>query len=218
MKNLITIGNIMLGLFITVVITISYTENHPKIIYLTETIVKEKIVYKEPLKKVNYWATVWNIESHMGKNLIQKKDKKKGTTSCEWTKNYCGHFQLGYKALKDIQCVSRKCFSNRFIYKEALIQAKDFENILKHKYKCNLGELQYLCHQQGATGAKNIVKASKGKKVLSNAQLKRMARNSKYSYGFLKKKGSKRASELFLTYWKNKWYEKAIYYPSIAEL
>jgi len=176
------------------------------------------------LAKVGYWDTVHSIESKQGKLLYRPRNKSR---SCTYTTAPCGHHQLTVQALKDIGCNSIQCRKDRLNYSKSLKMSKQLlalnEKRLKKNGYQNLEDYQrYLIHQQGASGIKVILGATKGKKLLNKHIKKNMANNSPYSYRQLTRKknmannspysyrqltrmGSRLAAKIFLSHWKSKW-------------
>ncbi len=159
------------------------------------------------LAKVTYWDTVHSIESKQGKLLYRPRNKSR---SCTYTTAPCGHHQLTVRALKDIGCKSLQCRKDRLIYSKSLKMSKKLlaknENRLKKNGYTKLEDYQrYLIHQQGASGIKVILAATKGEKLLSRRIKKNMANNSPYSYRKLNRMGSRLAAKMFMKHWKNKW-------------
>lgn len=176
---------------------------HPQ----NETI--EPTTKSNPLKPVenNYWDLVYSIESKQGRLLYRPRNKSK---NCTWTTGPCGHHQLTVKALKDIGCNSMQCRKDRLIFSKSLAMSKKLlalnEKRLKKHGVDELDDYQrYLIHQQGATGIKNILAATTGKKTLSKNIKRNMANNSPYSYSEFKKMGSQLAAVTFMNHWKEKW-------------
>jgi hypothetical protein len=159
------------------------------------------------LAKIDYWQTVYSIESKQGKLLYRPRNKSR---SCTYTTSPCGHHQLSVSALKDIGCKSLQCRKDRLNYAKSLkmskkLLAKNEERLEKNGYT-NLEDYQrYLIHQQGASGIKTIIAASNGEKLLSKRLKRNMASNSPFSYRQLKRMGSKLAAIRFLQHWENKW-------------
>lgn len=156
---------------------------------------------------LEYWKTVHSVESSQGANLYRPRNKSK---SCRSTKGPCGHHQLTVQALKDIGCTKSQCKKDRENYTKSLQMSKKLLKL--NEKRLSLGGLKdlpdyqkYLIHQQGASGLKTILKASKGKKVLSRKIRRNMANNSPYSYRALTNMGSKKAAKSFFTFWKKKW-------------
>lgn len=159
------------------------------------------------LAKVGYWDTVHSIESKQGKLLYRPRNKSR---SCTYTTAPCGHHQLTVQALKDIGCNSIQCRKDRLNYSKSLKMSKQLlalnEKRLKKNGYQNLEDYQrYLIHQQGASGIKVILGATKGKKLLNKHIKKNMANNSPYSYRQLTRMGSRLAAKIFLSHWKSKW-------------
>ncbi|WP_299876012.1 hypothetical protein [uncultured Cocleimonas sp.] len=159
------------------------------------------------IAKVGYWDTVHSIESKQGKLLYRPRNKSR---SCTYTTSPCGHHQLTVQALKDIGCKSIQCRKDRLNYSKSLamskkLLAKNEKRLKKNGYE-NLEDYQrYLIHQQGATGIKVILGATKGEKLLNKTIKKNMANNSPYSYRQLNRMGSRLAANIFLSHWKSKW-------------
>jgi len=159
------------------------------------------------IAKVGYWDTVHSIESKQGKLLYRPRNKSR---SCTYTTSPCGHHQLTAQALKDIGCKSIQCRKDRLNYSKSLamskkLLAKNEKRLKKNGYE-NLEDYQrYLIHQQGATGIKVILGATKGEKLLNKTIKKNMANNSPYSYRQLNRMGSRLAANIFLSHWKSKW-------------
>ena len=161
----------------------------------------------EFIARVDYWDTVYSIESKQGKFLYRPRNKSR---NCTWTTSPCGHHQLSVQALKDIGCKSLQCKKDRLNFAKSLKMSKKLlakkERRLQQNGYTDLEDYQrYLIHQQGATGIKTIIAASKGKKLLSKRLKKNMAGNSPFSYRQLRKMGSKLAAKKFMQHWKNKW-------------
>ena len=157
--------------------------------------------------KVDYWTTVHSIESKQGKYLYRPRNKDR---NCTRTLGPCGHHQLTVQALKDIGCHSKQCRIDRLNYDKSLILSKKLLALNEQRLrKSGINKLEdyqrYLIHQQGATGIKNILAASKGKKRLSKVIKKNMANNSPYSYKQYKRMGSTKAAKTFMKHWKKKW-------------
>lgn len=156
------------------------------------------------LAKVDYWDTVHSIESKQGKLLYRPRNKSR---SCNYTTAPCGHHQLTVRALKDIGCKSLQCRKDRLNYSKSLkmskkLLAKNEKRLKKNGYE-NLEDYQkYLIHQQGASGIKVILAATKGEKLLSRRIKKNMANNSPYSYRKLTRMGSRLAARMFMNHWK----------------
>ncbi len=167
---------------------------------------KQDQIQKE-LAKVDYWDTVHSIESKQGRLLYRPRNKSR---SCTYTTSPCGHHQLTVKALKDIGCKSLQCRKDRLNYSKSLemskkLLAKNEKRLKKNGYQ-NLEDYQrYLIHQQGASGIKLILGATKGEKLLNRRIKKNMANNSPYSYRQLNRMGSRLAANIFLSHWKSKW-------------
>ena len=156
---------------------------------------------------VDYWQTVYSIESKQGKLLYRPKNKSR---SCAHTDSPCGHHQLTAKALRDIGCKSQQCKKDRLDYAKSLKMSKKLLALNEKRLKKNgfdkLNDYQrYLIHQQGASGIKTILAAVKGQKLLSARIKKNMANNSPYSYRQLKRMGSKLAAKKFMQHWQEKW-------------
>ena len=157
--------------------------------------------------EVDYWQTVYSIESKQGKLLYRPRNKAR---NCNYTLGPCGHHQLTVQALRDIGCKSLQCRKDRLDFNKSLQLSKKLlalnEKRLKKDGLTNLqGYEKYLIHQQGANGIKNIIAATKGKKELSKTIKKNMANNSPYSYKQYKRMGSKIAAKKFMQHWKKKW-------------
>ncbi len=176
---------------------------------------------KKPVKVINidYWDTVYSIESKQGKLLYRPKNKSR---NCTYTTSPCGHHQLTVQALQDIGCNTIQCRKDRLNYTKSLAMSKQFliknEKRLKKNGYENLEDYQkYLIHQQGANGIKVILEATKGKKTLNKTIKRNMANNSPYSYQELSRMGSRLAARVFLNHWKNKWeQEKQLIIAKIA--
>ena len=156
---------------------------------------------------VDYWQTVYSIESKQGKLLYRPRNKSR---SCAFTTSPCGHHQLTVQALKDIGCTSIQCRKDRLNFAKSLEMSKKLlalnEKRLKKSGYTKLDDYQrYLIHQQGASGIKTILAATKGEKLLNKSIKKNMANNSPYSYKQLKRMGSKLAAKKFMLHWQQKW-------------
>ena len=159
------------------------------------------------LSQIGYWQTVHSIESKQGKLMYRPRNKSR---SCTYTPGPCGHHQLTAQALKDIGCGSKQCRKDRLNYKKSLNLSKKLLALNEQRLEKNgitklQGYQKYLIHQQGATGIKNILAATKGKKELSKIIKKNMANNSPFSYKQLKRMGSKVAAKRFMQHWEDKW-------------
>lgn len=169
--------------------------------------VSKPVEKKVNSKKIDYWVVVHSIESKQGRLLYRPRNKAR---NCTWTTGPCGHHQLTVKALKDIGCKSLQCRKDRLNYSKSLEMSKKLlalneKRLRKNGYK-NLEDYQrYLIHQQGASGIKNILAATKGKKLLSRATKRNMANNSPFSYRQLRRLGSKLAAQKFMSHWEEKW-------------
>ena len=183
-----------------------------KLAPVVNTQIIDKISKKERqnnriIAKVGYWDTVHSIESKQGKLLYRPRNKSR---SCTYTTAPCGHHQLTVQALKDIGCNSIQCRKDRLNYSKSLKMSKKLlalnEKRLKKNGYQNLEDYQkYLIHQQGASGIKVILGATKGTKLLNKNIKKNMANNSPYSYRQLTRMGSRLAANIFLSHWKSKW-------------
>lgn len=166
-----------------------------------------KVAKSTDVDKVDYWQTVYSIESKQGKLLYRPRNKAK---NCNVTLGPCGHHQLTVQALRDIGCKSMQCRKDRLDFKKSLALSKQLlalnEKRLKNDGLTGLKDYErYLIHQQGANGIKNIIAAKKGKKQLSKTIKKNMANNSPFSYKQFKKMGSKVAAKKFMKHWEKKW-------------
>ena len=172
------------------------------------------------ISKVGYWQTVHSIESKQGKLLYRPKNKPR---SCAYTTSPCGHHQLTVQALKDIGCTSLQCRKDRLHYEKSLEMSKIFlalnEKRLKKYGYTKLPEYQrYLIHQQGASGIKTILAATKGEKLLNKSIKNNMAGNSPYTYKQLKRMGSKLAAMKFIQHWKQKWENEKRLVAGLADI
>lgn len=155
-----------------------------------------------------FWSQLHEIESKRGK-LKYQYDKKLGykPTDCKITRTYCGHHQIGYQALKDIDCTSKQCLANRDDYDKSLAMAKKILAKKLKRYPVAENWQKYTLYQQGANGLKTAVQASNGKRKLSHKNLRAMARNSMFTYKELKNMSSKKAAKAFLHEWRSRWEE-----------
>ena len=164
--------------------------------------IKDKTVKS---KEAQFWDRVHFIESASGKLKYQGND-----THCRATKRFCGNLQIGYQALKDINCTTKKCFADRDSYHTALPMAKKILEKKISRYSVKSDWLKYAIFQQGANGLRNLVLASKGKKKLSRRAMKRIARNSIYTMRDLRIMGSRKAAISYLNLWRVKWQDSAL--------
>lgn len=182
---------------------------------MKRTLTKKVLVRSFPVKSTkivsnsssDYWKTVHAVESRQGLLLYRPSNKSR---NCNRTRGACGHHQLTVNALKDIGCHSKQCKIDREDYSKSLQMSKKLLQLNEKRLLAggygDLPEYQkYLIHQQGAAGIKAIISAYKGTRTLSNKIKRNMANNCPYSYKTLKNMGSKRAANLFMNYWKNKW-------------
>lgn len=177
--------------------------DNPEII----TAVEEKQKNHNNVEHIGYWQTVHSIESKEGKLLYRPRNKAR---NCTYTTGPCGHHQLTVQALRDIGCTSLQCRKDRLDYNKSLKLSKRLlalnEKRLNKNGLSNLeGYQKYLIHQQGASGLRNIIAATKGNKKLSRRIKKNMANNSPYSYKHLKRLSSKAAARKFMLHWESKW-------------
>jgi hypothetical protein len=147
-----------------------------------------------------FWDKMHQIESLGGMLKYQGDDK-----DCKTTRRYCGHFQIGYEALKDINCTSAQCKADRDDYDKSLAMAKQILKKKLARFEVAENWLKYTLYQQGANGLKEVHRAAKGQVKLSKAALKRLARNSMYTVRELKMLGSKKAAKSYLNEWKKRW-------------
>ena len=191
--------------FVTV-FALTYSDNKPveKIVIkpIESNLMKVSTINHNQDNEVLFWERIHFIESASGRIRYQGKDK-----NCLTTKRFCGHFQIGYQALKDISCTTNKCLKDRDDYKQSLVMAKKILDKKMQRYKVESDWLKYAMYQQGASGIKSLILASKGKKKLSKIAMKRIARNTIYSMKDLRVMGSRKAAISYLNQWRVKWEE-----------
>ena len=172
----------------------------------------KKIIVQQN-KKIDFWKTIYNIESRLGKNKFQY-DKKLGKKpiNCRITALPCGHYQINKRALVDIKCTTKQCMIDRNNHFKSLKMARKILSIKLKRFNVKNDWLKYAIYQQGASGIRNIVMASRGKKILSNKIKINIAKNiNGLSIKKAKSMTSKKIAKLYLNSWKKLWYKKAIY-------
>ena len=198
-----------MGTFIAVTMINSYYELHPKVTLEYKIEAPQVVVnYSAPkakkvanIKASNYWDILTEIESKSGKLLYRPQQVK--SKSCLWVKNPCGWRQVGYKALVDIGEWTKQGTLDREDKEKSLAQAIKYRKHISKQCSYKQDYLQYLCHNQGATGIALILKANRVKKYnLPKRIIKNMANNSPFSKRTLRKTGG---AKKFLGYWRKKW-------------
>ena len=214
-------GSVLLLILMVHVITDQYNKLNPLVV--TKTVTHEVQVYKtvyvpsqsdnfitsnikQVLSKCNtghgeLWDLKYAAESNCGKNMWQKSNRGNKLSK----KGFAGHFQMGWKAMKQIKCITKKCLRDRFKFEPAIKQAK-----LLHKdairqvksFGCKSEHpvyIQYLYHQQGPFGICSIIKGKLTKTIRKN-----MINNSTLTKKSTKRMSDKTMSKLFLLEWKLK--------------